>query len=82
MTQDWQPIDSAPKHGVILLYGCEHHRHIWGRGYWFQGVPGDGEGWITSSFFTSPKDDMRGTFTPTHWMALPDPPVSASPEEP
>ena len=67
----WRPIETAPKDRVILVYGCEFRRHIIGRGYWFQGVPGDGEGWITSSFYTQPKDDMRGNFTPTHWTPLP-----------
>lgn len=71
---EWQPIDSAPKDRVVLLYGCEYHRHVFGRGYWFHGVPGDGEGWITSSFYTSPEDDSRGIFTPTHWMPMPAPP--------
>ena len=73
----WQPIATAPKEHkrVLMLYGCEFGRHILGRGYWFKGVPGDDEGWVTSGFYTSPEDDMRGTFTPTHWMPLPRPPV-------
>lgn len=69
----WRAIDTAPKDGrVILVYGCEFKRHIFGRAYYFKGVPGDGEGWITSSFFTLPSDDMRGSFTPTHWMPMLD----------
>jgi hypothetical protein len=81
-TPQWQPIETAPKDRVILLYGVHFHRRIWGRGYWFQGVPGDGEGWIAHSFYTEPSDDMRGCFEPTHWMPLPAPPsatLAASP---
>ncbi len=78
-TPPWQPIETAPKMRTILVYGCEASRRIWGRAYYFKGVPGDGEGWIASSFYTEPKDDMRGSFTPTHWMPLPAPPVVKTP---
>lgn len=68
----WQPISSAPKDGLtVLLYAEAHHRRIWGRGFYFQGVPGDGEGWIAHTFYTEPKDDLSGAFEPTHWMPLP-----------
>jgi hypothetical protein len=72
----WRPIESAPRSHkqVVLLYGEENGRRIWGRGYYFKGVPGDGEGWVTSSFYTEPDDDARGIFTPTHWMFMPDAP--------
>ena len=73
--QGWQPIDTAPKDGtVLLLYAEAYHRIIWGRGWYFKGVPGDGEGWIAHSFYTQPKDDMIGAFEPTHWHPLPSPP--------
>lgn len=75
----WQPIETAPRQHkqVVLLYGEEYGRRIWGRGYYFKGVPGDGEGWVTSSFYTEPEDDSRGIFTPTHWMPMPK---SATPQ--
>lgn len=76
----WQPIETAPRRNklVLLLYGEENGRRIWGRGYYFKGVPGDGEGWVTSIFYTEPEDDARGNFTPTHWMFMPEEPVSTS----
>lgn len=77
----WRPVETAPKDGrVLLLYGVQLKRRIFGSGYWFQGVPGDGEGWIAQAFHTQPSDDMRGSFTPTHWMPLPSPP-SPTPED-
>jgi hypothetical protein len=66
----WLPIESAPKDRVVLLYACQFRRHIFGHGYWFQGVPGDGQGWIASADYTKPTDDFRGSFEPTHWMPM------------
>ncbi len=74
--QGWRSIDSAPKDGrFVLLYACAFKRHWFGRGYYFQGVPGDGEGWIAHSFYTMPVNDSSGSFTPTHWQPMPLPPV-------
>ena len=71
----WQPISSAPKDGTrIMVYACAHNRHWFGSGYYFKGVPGDGEGWIAHSFYTAPENDSSGSFQPTHWMPLPAPP--------
>jgi hypothetical protein len=69
MTQDWQPIDSAPKDGTrILLHPGLKGYSVVGRrsliNHWWESLPG------------------RYQVRPTHWMALPDPPVSASPDEP
>lgn len=73
---EWQPIESAPKDGTrILVYSCEWKRHLFGRAYWFQGVPGDGSGWIASVFLATPIDDSRGSMNPTHWMPMLIPPV-------
>lgn len=77
LEQSWRTIETAPKDRRILVYGCEFKRHWFGTAYWFQGVPGDGEGWITSSFYTMPVNDCAGGFTPTHWMPLPGIPVAA-----
>ena len=72
---NWQPISTAPKDGTrLMLYGCEFRRHWYGTGYYFKGVPGDGEGWIAHSFLTQPHNDSSGTFQPSHWMPLPEPP--------
>jgi hypothetical protein len=76
--QQWQPIETAPKDGrQVLLYGCEHKRHWFGSGYYFKGVPGDGEGWIAHSFYTLPVNDSSGCFTPSHWRPLFEPPSLA-----
>lgn len=79
----WQAIETAPKDGSrVLLYSCEYKRHWFGSGYYFKGVPGDGEGWIAHSFLTVPNNDSSGTFEPSHWMPLPAPPaVSGVPQE-
>lgn len=80
----WQPIATAPKDKrVVLLYGEEHHRRVWARGYYFKGVPGDGEGWVASIFYTEPDDDTRGAFMNlTHWMPLPPAPPSRGEQAP
>jgi len=73
----WQPIATGPIDGShVMLYACSFRRHWFGTGYYFKGVPGDGEGWIASSFYTLPNNDSSGSFTPTHWMPLPPPPVA------
>lgn len=67
----WRSIESAPKDGTrVLVYACAHKRHWFGTGYYFKGVPGDGEGWIAHSFYTTPKDDCSGSFEPTHWQPM------------
>jgi hypothetical protein len=73
----WLKIATAPKDKrVVLLYGEQFQRRIWARGYYFKGVPGDGEGWVANIIYTEPEDDMRGSFNqPTHWMPLPSPPA-------
>lgn len=77
-TKDWQPIETAPKDGTrLLLYACEYRRHWFGSGYYFKGVPGDGEGWIAHSFCTTPVNDSSGSFTPTHWMPMLQPPKAS-----
>jgi hypothetical protein len=73
----WQPIDSAPMKDkrVVMLYGEEFGRRVWMRGYYFKGVPGDGEGWITNIIYCEPNDDWRGSGPqPTHWTPLPSAP--------
>ncbi len=70
----WQPIESAPKKHkhVVMLYGEEFGRRVWMLGYYFKGVPGDGEGWITTIIYCEPSDDWRGSGPqPMCWMPLP-----------
>lgn len=75
-SEAWQPISTAPKDGRnVMIYGIAFHRELWGIGYYWKGVPGDGEGWVTFAFHSAPDDLFRGTFNPTHWMPLPAPPA-------
>jgi hypothetical protein len=75
---EWQPIETAPKDCVSLLYGdLDPHpsdRHLHPRvlgpmrvtGYW----DSIDDAWsIVGSTWTGP------WFKPTHWMPLPDPPA-------
>ncbi len=74
----WQPIETAPRDGRrVLVYGVQFRRRCFGVGYYFKGVPGDGEGWIAQMFYTEPTDDARGSMEPSHWMPLPPPPTEA-----
>jgi len=62
----WQPIETAPKWGVVLLLDDE--RHVFS-GYWgeFDNAGGVYEAWTHKSF---------PCFGVTHWMPLPEPPIS------
>lgn len=69
---EWQPIESAPKDGTsIILYVAWR---IVGEARW----QGDGhdEGWWWAG--TDPGDYNADKISsqPTHWMALPEPPMS------
>jgi hypothetical protein len=68
MTQDWQPIDSAPKDGTPILIAL--------------GTRMDLARWRRQDQCWEGPDSCAFSEQPTHWMPLPDPPVSASPEEP
>jgi hypothetical protein len=66
----WQPIDTAPKDRVVLLYVPD-------MGNWpddpaiVTAIWGDGQGWVDNG--------MAHCATyghPTHWMPLPEPPQS------
>ena len=60
---DWQPIDSAPKDGPILLF----YQGEMIVGYWLLS-PDELGGWHEAS-----NDACQ--FYPTHWMPLPPPPT-------
>lgn len=79
--QPWMQIDTAPKDGRrILVYGVEFRRHSYGIGYYWRGVPGDGEGWVAHVIYSAPDDDFRGAMhNLTHWMPLPTPPPQETP---
>lgn len=78
----WQPIESAPKDGTVVLLWW---RATDGVAYWAAGAWqefGDGsKGWIGESFHAS--EDGYWTRIvgdrPTHWMPLPVAPPSAPP---
>ena len=72
--ENWQPIESAPKDDTDVLLGTAGAPAIWtgyyrqpsterhGRTFW-------PEGWTRDGYY-----DVG--WVPTHWMPLPEPPVS------
>lgn len=73
---DWQPIESAPKDGTKIL-AIENFTYEWEDE---NGVaktrPGD---WCVVSWHPQHEEwigfgMMLSSFTPTHWMPLPEPP--------
>jgi hypothetical protein len=63
---EWQPINTAPKDGTPVLGGnhawvCEVHY-------------AEGYGWYEKNNY--PTDSWGGETFPTHWMPLPQPPVT------
>lgn len=65
---EWQPIETAPKDGTIVLL----HRGILCFGYYFVGAD-KSCGWITSKIARN--HDLQTIEPPTHWMPLPAPPT-------
>ena len=69
---DWQPIESAPKDGTEIIawgvfnedYGYTDRKESW------TGIRWQINGWVT----TKPTARHFNGFTPSHWMALPEPP--------
>ena len=65
--RDWQPIDTAPRDGrMILTYGCTHGKTDEGEPPTFRlsswwGRPGKYQGWYTFP---------TGGHEPTHWQPL------------
>ncbi len=59
MSNEWQPIETAPKDGThILVYRPEYSNDVIGIDFWRRKC-----WWLSSS-------DSQ----PTHWMPLPEPP--------
>jgi Lar family restriction alleviation protein len=86
--QEWQPIETAPKTGRILLLGYPNVAGKWRtvRGQWMSEAyiaeyweePDDVEpGWFETS---AEADDVPNCWpvTPTHWMPLPAAPASST----
>jgi hypothetical protein len=70
-TNDWQPIETAPKDGTrILIAGCVIGPLIrigwWGAGRYLDRVRGYERDWT---------DGNSHGWRPTHWMRLPEPPA-------
>jgi len=66
MSNDWQPIETAPKDGRNIILGCAIYVDA---GYWDEG------GWALYPDDSNPPDYcMRFRPEPTHWMPLPEPP--------
>lgn len=57
---EWQPIETAPKQGRMIL--CWDGSHI-NKGYH------SARGWCVAH-----NSNYKGGFKPTHWTPLPDPP--------
>lgn len=84
---EWQPIETAPKDGTPILLGY-FRENLDGSIYQEGGAPvvaqwiptkkladdGAGINWVAR------RERLRSSrsFSPTHWMPLPDPPESSS----
>ncbi len=69
---DWQPIETAPKQKVVLLWALtDTDTGNWkmATGYWMPGYAEDPGGWTWEGRRLMPYDAQ-----PTHWMPLPLPP--------
>jgi len=70
----WQPIDTAPKDGTMVLLWLGNRELGVVNGYWIGGtLPGDDPGWYTEP---GPKPLAMWKLEPTHWM-----PMLPGPEE-
>ena len=68
----WQPIESAPKDRMVLVYCPWVHQVC--PGTLFSGRSRTKAGWKITFSITA---EYRIVGEPTHWMPLPEPPVSA-----
>lgn len=66
---EWQPIETAPKTGVVVILG--HPGSASETAAWY----GDGNvpGWYSEDSWKSQFNSWVA-FPPTHWMPLPEPP--------
>lgn len=69
----WQPIDSAPKDGMPILVSAAGEICV---AAWTEGFKEGGwVGWVMGHGAVACEDDWYRV-EPTHWMPLPEPPVS------
>lgn len=61
MATEWQPIETAPKDGTLIL-GVDAHSRIFVME------------WENSSWLSDSCRDFGGFEYPSHWMPLPEPP--------
>ncbi len=71
---EWQPIETAPKDGTVIILCESGYRDSIRASFWRQ--DGDGFPWKfldpdSETFLNGWLGDHRG---PTHWMPLPEPP--------
>ena len=66
MMGEWELIETAPKDGTALILSVEIRPDDWRIkvGGWRRTKPSIGSGWII----------FGASWTPTHWMPLPEPP--------
>lgn len=58
----WQPIETAPKNVILLLYGAKRLEVC-------VGMHHSRDGWVTDT-----TSEWASMYTPTHWMPLPEAP--------
>jgi hypothetical protein len=72
-SMEWQPIETAPKDGSLILCGNKMEIAIasWSTSAWVSKKQDDGSygAWLV---FDARSDSE--TISPSHWMPLPDPP--------
>jgi hypothetical protein len=72
-TSSWQPIETAPKQVVVLLWaqtGIEPYNWKIATGFWMPGYRDEPGCWEWEGRRLKPYDVQ-----PTHWMPLPPPPT-------
>ena len=77
---EWQPIETAPRDGTaILAWSKERGQRETQMGRYGEGSPGyakwkDGDGPLNSGWVWDTHHNWLTTWTPTHWMPLPETP--------
>jgi len=66
-TTGWQPIETAPRDGAFVLAFGEHNGALADCSIAIIQWWDDAGGWFS--------DGREYTFSPTHWMPLPEPPL-------